>query len=130
MDNPSGEKPIPQLRDCLAEERTFLAWIRTGIALIGLGFVTTHFGFFADESRLTQHAASVQNALAFWLGMALILMGVVVCLVSAWRHTRLVGPLVRGLFVRRFPSVEAVLVALFLALLGIAATICLILLPP
>jgi hypothetical protein len=37
MDTPIKVKPAADLRDYLAEERTFLAWIRTGIALMGSG---------------------------------------------------------------------------------------------
>jgi hypothetical protein len=32
--------------DYLAAERTFLAWIRTGLALMGFGFVVARFGLF------------------------------------------------------------------------------------
>jgi len=35
--------------DYLAAERTVLAWIRTGIALMGLGFVLARFGLFLEE---------------------------------------------------------------------------------
>jgi putative membrane protein len=38
--------PVAQLRDYLAEERTFLAWIRTGISLMGFGFVVARIGIF------------------------------------------------------------------------------------
>ena len=33
----------------LAAERTFLAWIRTGLALMGFGFVVARFGLFLRE---------------------------------------------------------------------------------
>ena len=36
----------------LANERTFLAWVRTCIALIGLGFIISKFSFFLLEFRL------------------------------------------------------------------------------
>ena len=50
MDTSIKEKPMADLRDYLAEERTFLAWIRTGIALMGFGLVVVaHFELFADE---------------------------------------------------------------------------------
>lgn len=129
MDNRTGEGSASDLRDYLAEERTFLAWIRTGIALIGLGFLTARFGLFADGSGLTQHASSAQYALAFWFGMALILMGVAVNLLSARRYTRMADRSGFSQFRLRFPSMEAVIVALLLALLGAAMTICLILAP-
>lgn len=37
------------MRDYLAAERTFLAWIRTGLALMGFGFVVARFGIFLQE---------------------------------------------------------------------------------
>jgi len=40
------------LQQSLANERTFLAWIRTCIALIGLGFIIAKFGLFIEELNL------------------------------------------------------------------------------
>jgi putative membrane protein len=36
-------------REHLANERTFLAWVRTSLALIGLGFVLARMGVFLRE---------------------------------------------------------------------------------
>ena len=44
MDTHFKEKSVPHGRDDLVEERTFVAWIRTSIALMGFGFVVAHFG--------------------------------------------------------------------------------------
>jgi putative membrane protein len=130
MDTPIGGRSGADLRDYLAEERTFLAWIRTGIALMGFGFVVAHFGFFAEEPHITQHASVVQpQGLSLWFGTALIALGVGVNLISARRYMRLVGELNRGQFVYHSASKGAVIVALFLALLGIAMTTYLTLAP-
>lgn len=43
----------------LAAERTLLAWIRTGLALMGFGFVVARFGLFLREVA----APVVSNAL-------------------------------------------------------------------
>ena len=42
---PTGEDP----RVRFAAERTLLAWIRTGLALMGFGFVVARFGLFLRE---------------------------------------------------------------------------------
>ena len=127
MDTPIKGKPVADLRDYLAEERTFLAWIRTGISLMGFGFLVAHFGIFADEP-MAQHASGVQpRELSLWFGTALIAIGVIVNLFSARRYARLIGELNRGQFVHRPLSKQGVVVALFLALLGIAMTIYMIL---
>jgi putative membrane protein len=128
MDTPIKRRPVADLRDYLAEERTFLAWIRTGIALMGFGFVVAHFGIFADEPHITQHASGVRpHELSLWLGTALIAIGVTVTLFSARRYMRLVSELKRGQFVHRCVSKQGVIVALFLAPLGIAMMIYMIL---
>jgi uncharacterized membrane protein YidH (DUF202 family) len=54
MDTPIGEKPAVDLRDYLAEERTFLAWIRTGLTLMGFGFVVARFGLFLQMMQITR----------------------------------------------------------------------------
>ncbi|AIF85523.1 putative membrane protein [Candidatus Nitrososphaera evergladensis SR1] len=47
-----GRRPIDLTQQYLANERTFLSWLRTSIALIGLGFVVARFGLFLREFQL------------------------------------------------------------------------------
>jgi putative membrane protein len=127
MISPVKETPVTDLRIYFAGERTFLAWIRTGIALMGFGFVVAHFGVFADEPHMTQHASGVRpHEFSLWFGTALIAIGVIVNLFSAGRYIRLVGELNRGQLDRSL-SKQGVAVALCLALLGIAITIYMVL---
>src|SRR4030081_680392 len=99
MDTPNKVKPVADLRDYLAEERTFLAWIRTGIALMGFGFVVARFGIFGDEPPMRQlNAAGQPDEVSLWLGVALIAIGASVNLFSARRFMRLVGELSRDRF--------------------------------
>jgi putative membrane protein len=121
MDTPGGGKPGADLRDYLAEERTFLAWIRTGLALMGFGFVVARFGLFLAEIQIARGGSAAQpDRLSLWFGTAFIAAGVAVNLLSIRRYLRLVGELNRGQFADHRPSEQAVLLALFLALAGVA----------
>jgi inner membrane protein YidH len=122
MDTPVKGDPVADLRDYLAEERTLPAWVRTGIALMGLGILVAHFGIVGNESQTAQQGAGA-HVLSLWFATALIAIGVIVNLFAAQRYTRLVGELNRGRLVHRSLSRQGVIVALFLALLGIALTI-------
>ena len=57
-----------------AAERTLLAWIRTGLAVMGLGFVVARFGLFL---RLVAHGASAgpPATSSTALGVAFVLLG-------------------------------------------------------
>ena len=54
MVGPTEGKPKAALSDYLAAERTLLAWIRTGLALMGFGFVVARFGLFLQELQAVQ----------------------------------------------------------------------------
>jgi uncharacterized protein (DUF302 family)/uncharacterized membrane protein YidH (DUF202 family) len=115
------------LSDYLAAERTFLAWIRTGLALMGFGFVVARFGLFLQQLRLIDHAPSAASyGVSLWFGTALIAVGVAVNLSSAWRHVRLVRELDKGEPACSRSLAPAVATALFLALVGLAMAIYLV----
>ncbi len=124
METPIGRKPGADVRDYLAEERTFLAWIRTGLALMGFGFVVARFGLFLAEIQVTRgDSAAPPHRVSLWFGTAFITVGVAMNLLSIRRHRRLVGELNRGQLAEHRPSQEAVLLALFLALVGVATAL-------
>jgi len=109
------------LRDTLAAERTLLAWIRTGLALMGLGFVLARFGIFLREVGLLQPALQAQPySLSLWFGTALILLGVAVCGFSVRRYIRLLKEAGEGQAKFMRPSTLGVTTAVVLALLGLA----------
>ena len=115
------------LSDSLAAERTYLAWIRTGLGLLGLGFVVARFGLFLERLDYLEHVAPAHSyGLSVWFGTGLILGGVAVYLWSAWNYVRLIRALNRGVVVEARASVLAVGVAVFLALVGLAMAIYLI----
>jgi uncharacterized membrane protein YidH (DUF202 family) len=87
MDAPMEMNQKAELRDYLAAERTFLAWIRTGLALMGFGFVVARFGLFLQQLRLIEHTSSAPSyGVSLWFGTALIAVGVITNVYSAWRQ--------------------------------------------
>jgi uncharacterized protein (DUF302 family)/uncharacterized membrane protein YidH (DUF202 family) len=113
--------------DYLAAERTFLAWIRTGLALMGFGFVVARFGLFLQALQLgnSRFPARVYGP-SFWFGTALVLLGMTVNVLSARSHVRLVRELNRGGADYNRPSSLGIAVAITLALLGLAIAVYLV----
>ena len=68
------------VRDHLANERTFLAWVRTSIALLGFGVLIAKLRFLG----LAPHAG-VRSA---ELGMAFAAAGILCLLLAAWHYDR------------------------------------------
>lgn len=90
---------IDRQREHQANERTFLAWLRTAIALIGFGFAIARFGLFLRQlqAAVTQretpnhHFFSSEN-----LGVSLVIVGIVTIALAAWRYNRVFWQIERG----------------------------------
>ncbi|MDQ6675996.1 MAG: DUF202 domain-containing protein [Acidobacteriota bacterium] len=114
-------EPEKDPRIYFAAERTFLAWIRTGLSMMGFGFVVARFGLFLRQIQAVQGGAPDQNLrLSLWFGVALVLMGVMVNVISTIHHLRIFGQLGRGELNIDHPSLLGVAASLTLAGVGIA----------
>ena len=129
VDASSGPVVRTDLRDALAAERTLLAWIRTGLALMGFGFVVARFGLYVQQLLLAQHVSTLQpSGMSLWFGTALIAAGVVVNLLSVWHHVALVRWIDRERAGQPHSTTLAVALSLFLALVGVGMVIYLVVL--
>ena len=115
---PGGAAP-PDPRVRFAAERTLLAWVRTGVAMMGFGFVVARFGWFLREFAAQQHQPVTSSGWSLVLGVALIVLGVAVNALAGVGHAR---------FLRRHDRGEpyvppawslGIVVALLLAGLGV-----------
>lgn len=82
---------IDRQREHQANERTFLAWLRTSIALIGFGFVLARFGLFLRQlqSTVTTQATPTHSLVSSEdLGVILIIVGIIVIALAAWRYNQ------------------------------------------
>lgn len=102
----------PDYRFSLANERTFLAWIRTGLALIAGGLAAAQF--------LPRLPLRLREAIA----IALLLLGgtVAISAVDRWNRAERAMRLNEDLPASRFPAVLAAIVGLG-ALLLVAAVL-------
>jgi putative membrane protein len=102
-----------------AAERTLLAWIRTGLALMGFGFIVARFGLFLQElAAVHQETPGPRTGYSLWIGVTLVLLGVAVTAWAAHKHYRWIHQLRDGVTeLPRAISLVTVL-AVVLAILG------------
>ena len=117
----------PRVR--FAAERTLLAWMRTGLALMGFGFVVARFGLFLREIAAVGQIAAHQHSTGWslWIGTALIGLGVAVSLVASFEYYRFVRLSKQGRTYTPRTALLAVVVSVILAVLGVVMALYLIL---
>lgn len=81
---------IKRYSDHAANERTFLAWVRTAIAVMAFGFVIERFDLFLQVmSAQTQRQVSPHSqAFANVAGLAFIAIGVAIIAIAGFRFAR------------------------------------------
>ena len=120
MNKRAAHREIPEAHrasEHLDNERTFLAWVRTTIAMISLGFVVARLsptlGAAANGGRITTKAVPA--------GIALIIFGAVVTVLAAWRYDRVNRQIEEGIVKTDRGLVW--IVTLLIALLAAAAVV-------
>ncbi|WP_214774212.1 DUF202 domain-containing protein [Exiguobacterium sp. s37] len=98
----------------LANERTFLAWIRTAITVIGIGFLVTNFHYYRSEN-----VSGAEHQLISAIGMLSILFGISTILVG----TRSYLKKVHTINTQQFKSAKMSLIALAIGMVFIFSLI-------
>jgi putative membrane protein len=85
---PTPSPPDTRLRDHAANERTLLAWVRTGIALMAFGFALARFGLFLREVALVGQVQAPHRAGTAWFGVVFVVLGLLSNAVATLRFAR------------------------------------------
>jgi putative membrane protein len=92
------ELPPEDPRVRFAAERTLLAWVRTGLALMGFGFVVARFGLLLRELPVTvpHPAVPPSSGWSMGIGVALVLLGVGTNVLAAVEYRIVIQRIDRG----------------------------------
>ncbi|WP_333873419.1 YidH family protein [Methylobacter sp.] len=105
-----------------AAERTLLAWLRTGLTIIAIGFVVARFGLFVRllslQTQPYQHSTS--SLLSAGLGIAFVVVGSLAIFVAAVQHARFIATLTLTDLPPAYSRKIAVILSLMVGSLGIA----------
>ncbi len=84
------QKSDTKLREHLANERTFLAWIRTSIALMGLGFVIVKFALFLKELAvlLKNTDINITEGFSAITGTGMVALGVLLAFFAFFQYKK------------------------------------------
>ncbi len=83
--------PVHQVskgNEYLANERTFLAWIRTSVAVLSLGFLISRFSLWLREISVAvpQHPGRLSTGASLWIGDLMMAFGGLLAALAAWRY--------------------------------------------
>lgn len=110
-----------------AAERTLLAWIRTGLTIMGFGFVVARFGLFltllAAQRGASPSPVDGSSHLSGFLGIALVVLGSGAIFFAAHQHRKFVSSLpaadLPAFVSRAFPLVVAAVLGVLGLLLSL-----------
>jgi putative membrane protein len=89
-----SEESVKYAQQHLANERTYLAWIRTAISITGVGFLTTSLHFTSKISSI-----SYINTLVIFLGIFACVVGFISGVLSTFQYTRKRKEIQEGIFI-------------------------------
>ncbi len=118
----------PDPRVFFAAERTLLAWLRTGLTVMAIGFVVARFGLFMRLLAVESRASADQGRLdaSAVLGVLFVVAGAIAILVAASQHRRFVATLAPSDLPPSYNRVFAVVLSAAIGLLGLLLAVYLV----
>jgi putative membrane protein len=107
-----------------AAERTLLAWVRTGLGLVGMGFVVARFGLFLR--LIHPNDTNPEHTWAGAVGIGLALLGALATGIATVQHRRFCRTLDASELPRKYRIEPGLLLGFGVALAGLVLSVLLI----
>ena len=112
-----SNKTVPQkINDHLANERTFLAWIRTSLGIMGFGFVVVKFSLFIRQIELILKRDIVegsQHEYSGAVGVSIVVIGALTVIVAFFKYRKTNKQIEEENFAQTSNSITIVAVLIF-----------------
>ena len=110
------ENDKKMINEQMANERTFLSWVRTGIGIMVFGFVIVKFSLFINQlpSDFFQNSDIPKNGFTVFIGIALVFTGALTILISYWKYRQTHKLLQKGEYLYSTLLVTILTVTIFL----------------
>ena len=117
MSNP--EKQTTNIREHLANERTFLAWIRTSIGIMAFGFVVVKFALFVKQISMMLGKENLIHSTGYSgiVGIILVSVGAVTAILSFVKYKQTEKQLNEGNY--KYSSLLITLLTVFIFLISV-----------
>jgi putative membrane protein len=109
------EKNKNLANDQMANERTYLSWIRTGVGIMVFGFVIVKFSLFVNQlpARFYQVPDLPKNGYTPFIGIGIVLTGAIIILLSYFRYKQTSKLLEQGRYLYSTLMLTVITVVIF-----------------
>ena len=113
------EKQTTNIREHLANERTFLAWMRTSIGIMAFGFVVVKFALFVKQISMMLGKENLIHSTGYSgiVGIILVSVGTVTAILSFIKYKRTEKQLNEGNY--KYSSLLITLLTVFIFLISV-----------
>ena len=108
--------------DTLANERTYLAYVRTALSFVAFGFVIARFSLYVREISLIAHVPVQSRPSSTIFGVAMSVVGIAIGIYGGYRYVSMNAALYRN-ELRPLSPIAAITGAAMVAVIGIIVAI-------